>query len=177
MTEDAICKIAIVGPESTGKTTLTGQLAAHYGTNWVPEYAREYLDSLKRDYRREDLRKIAEGQLHREDEKLRSANRYLFYDTNLVVLKIWQEHKYGESDPWIDDQLRKRHYDLYLLSACDVPWEYDPQRENPHDRTVLFEKYQHVLEQMNVPYHVLEGGEEQRFNKAIQIISNLSLSL
>ncbi|MEL7145411.1 MAG: AAA family ATPase, partial [Bacteroidota bacterium] len=87
--------------------------------------------------------------------------------------KIWSEYKYGNLDQWIKDQLVERTYDLYFLTSCDVPWEYDSQRENPHDRKVLFDRYRDFLKECNVPFHVLEGNQEQRLEEALQIISDL----
>ena len=173
MINNQIFRIAIVGPESTGKTTLAQDLAKHLQTSWVPEFARQFLEDLGRDYEKTDLVTIARGQLATEDEKLRDASGYLICDTNLVVIKIWSEYKYGDLDQWIQDQLMERSYDLYLLTDCDIPWEYDSQRENPYDRKILFERYRDFLKECEVPFHVLRGSREERLSTALQIISDL----
>lgn len=171
--DNQILRVAIVGPESTGKTTLAQGLAAHLQTNWVPEFARQYLEELGRDYVQADLVTIAKGQLQTEDKKSQDASRYLICDTNLLVIKIWSEYKYGAMDPWIEDRMLERSYDLYLLTACDVPWEYDEQRENPLDRKILFERYLDFLKHRDLPFHVLAGNREERLKAALQIISDL----
>ncbi|MEL7147495.1 MAG: ATP-binding protein, partial [Bacteroidota bacterium] len=73
MINHRVFRIAIVGPESTGKTTLARSLAKHLQTSWVPEFARQYLEDLGRDYQKSDLVTIARGQLKTEDEKLNDA--------------------------------------------------------------------------------------------------------
>ena len=138
-------KIAIVGPESTGKSTLAEGLAKHYQTVWVPEYARGYLNKLGRGYDQSDLIKIAHGQLRLEDEWENDAKRFLFCDTNLVVIKIWSDFKYGNCAPEILQRMHERKYDLHLLTNIDLPWEADPQREHPDKRLELFNLYEKDL--------------------------------
>lgn len=159
-------KIAIVGPESTGKSVLSEKLAKHYQTEWVQEYAREYLEGLGRPYMREDLAEIAKGQLAAEDALIGKANRLLVCDTNLVVIKIWSDVKYGECDQWIVDEMESRHYDLHLLMNIDLPWEYDPLREHPETRDFLFEKYEAELKRLASPYAIIGGDYRQRFERA-----------
>ena len=173
MIEERIRRIAIVGPESTGKTTLAKDLAESLNTSWVPEYAREYIEQLNRSYHQQDLLHIARKQIEIEDALISQANTFLICDTNLVVLKIWSEYRYGNLDSWINQQLHKRIYDCYLLTACDVPWEFDPQRENPDDRQVLFDQYESFLANQKLPYFVLKGGRQERKERAIEIISDL----
>ncbi len=155
-------RIVVLGPESTGKSELCQHLARHYETEWVPEYARFYLDRLVGEYQQEDLKAIAEGQLSWEDEKVAYANQYLFCDTNLIVIKIWSDHKYGSTDSWIEDQLRDRQYDFYLLNNIDIPWMPDPQREHPKLRKHFFEVFKNYLENHNLPYAVVSGIEGER---------------
>ncbi|MEJ0055432.1 MAG: ATP-binding protein [Bacteroidota bacterium] len=116
-------KVAIVGPECTGKTDLSKYLAAYFKTEWVPEYARAYLDKLNRPYDQSDLTKIAHGQLRVEDEWMQNASRVLICDTNLIVLKVWSEEKFGTCDPEILKAMNSRHYDLLLLTNIDIPWK------------------------------------------------------
>ncbi len=162
-------KIALTGPESTGKSTLSQALAAHFGTLWVPEYARFYLKHLPRPYLPEDVLHIAQGQMQWETVWEKYAQNLLFCDTDLLVPKIWMEHKYGYCDPWINTQLSLRHYDLYLLCDIDMPWEDDPLREHPNEREALFEKYRAALDAMNAKYAVVSGRGSERLNKAVTV--------
>lgn len=168
-----IKKIAVVGPESTGKTTLARQLAEKYQTRWVPEYAREYLEKQDGNYEQDDLLAIAKGQLRKEEEYEKTAKDFLICDTNLIVIKIWSEYKYGSLDQWIEDQIKSRSYDLYLLTNWDIPWEYDVLRETPDDREQLFELYEALLKSYELPYAMIEGSEEERLALAIKNINNL----
>jgi len=163
-------KIAIVGPESTGKSDLCQKLASHYVTEWVPEFARFYLDRLHRPYEQHDLKAIAEAQLQWEDDKAEYANNYLFCDTNLIVIKIWSDHKYGNTDPWIEEQLAKRAYDFYLLPNIDLPWKPDPQREHPQLRKHFFDLYENYLIARNLPYSVVSGIEGDRKQSALNAL-------
>ncbi|WP_425392958.1 AAA family ATPase [Ekhidna sp.] len=167
-----IQKIAIIGPESTGKSELCQHLARHYDTEWVPEYARFYIDRLDREYEQHDLKSIAEGQLSWENEKTTYANNYLICDTNLIVIKIWSDHKYGETDPWIEEQLKKRRYDFYLLSNIDIPWIPDPQREHPKMREHFFDIYRQYLERNKHPFAIVSGIEGERKKCAVDAIEN-----
>lgn len=168
-----IKKIAIVGPESTGKSRLSEQLAAHYNTAWVPEFARSYIENLNRPYQKSDLLEIAKGQLLFEDEQIKRANNYLICDTNLWVIKIWSDHKYGSCDDWIMENIRKRKYDLHLLTYIDIPWEPDPQREHPHLRSYFFDVYKNTLEYADTTYVIIKGNNEERLKKAISAIETL----
>ncbi|RMG29288.1 MAG: ATPase [Bacteroidetes bacterium] len=165
-------KIAIIGPESTGKTTLARQLARHYGTLWVPEYARTYLDQLGRPYEEADLLQIARGQLALEEELLPAAHGFLFCDTHLLVIKIWSEYKYGRCHPWILEHLRLSSYRLHLLTQADLPWEFDPQREHPHEREVLEKLYRQALQNAAVPFAEIKGRGEERLLHAIEAIES-----
>ncbi len=165
-----ILRIAITGPESTGKSWLAGNLANHYHTVWVPEYAREYLENLGRPYQQDDIVKIAAGQLFHEESKAKAASGYLFCDTELLVTKIWSEVKFGMCDSWILSGIETHRYDLYLLCDIDLPWEYDPLREHPNQRQFLFDRYQKELSSRNFPFFVVNGADGSRLHKAIDII-------
>jgi len=160
----------VLGPECTGKTDLSMFLAAHYGTVWVAEYARAYLGKLGRKYDQADLLKIAHGQLRMEDEWLRDAKDLLICDTNLVVIKIWSEVKYGSCDEEIIETMATRAYDLYLLTYIDVPWEDDPLREHPQRREELYNLYVAELKKLATPFVEIRGSIEQRRNTAIEAI-------
>ncbi len=165
-----IRRIAITGPESTGKSVLAEQLAARYGTRWVPEYAREYLDQLGRPYEEPDLLRIAEGQLAVEVQTEKQASGMLFCDTELTVIKIWSEVKYSRCAPEILELLESRRYDLYLLCDIDLPWTYDPLREHPERRRFLFDYYHRELTAMQRPFAVVQGTGSARLGNAVAII-------
>ncbi|MGK7396260.1 MAG: AAA family ATPase [Candidatus Cyclobacteriaceae bacterium M3_2C_046] len=166
-------RIAIVGPESTGKSTLSQMLAKHYQTVWVPEYARKYLNQLNRPYQENDLLEIARGQLQWEDEFLPQANQFLFCDTNLLVIKIWSQFKFGHCNPWILAQLGQRKYALHLLTYIDIPWQDDPQREHPHLRNELYGIYREELDQLGIPFKIVKGDPAQRLNTALDHLEKI----
>ncbi|MCK9219477.1 MAG: ATP-binding protein [Bacteroidales bacterium] len=165
-----IRKIAITGPESTGKSVLSEQLAKHYHTCWVPEYAREYLRQINRPYEEKDLVDIAKGQLKSEGNKQEMASDYLFCDTELIVIKIWSEVKYGRCHPWISEALASHAYDLYLLCDIDLPWQFDPLREHPNDRKFLFNLYFNELKNRNLPFLIVKGIGDDRLNSVVEKI-------
>jgi nicotinamide riboside kinase len=173
-----IIKIAIYGPESTGKTTLAKQLAAHFDTVWAPEFARDYLqekwNTKKEICAPEDLLPIAIGQMQLENEALQKANTYLFADTCLMITKVFSEMYYGFCDAKLDKAARKHKYDLFFLTDVDVPWEQDDLRDAPNDRVETFEKFKMALIENNKPFIVLSGDAEMRFQKAIAIIEELT---
>ncbi len=173
-------KIVITGPECSGKSTLSQALAEHFGVPWVPEMARPYLDDLDRPYGEADLRSIAHLQLRTEEERVleleQGAPDLLICDTDLITIRIWGEEKYGRSDPWIVRQTEDRPYDLWLLCMPDIPWVYDPQRENPHDRDRLFEVYRKTLERLGKRYAVISGEAEERLRQGLKAIAELRLT-
>ena len=168
-----ITKVAIVGPESTGKTALAGELAKYFNAKWVPEYARGYIDQLGRSYQELDLLKIAQGQLELEDRYLTNSGGLLICDTNLLVIKIWSEFKYGRCDPFILDQLIQRNYELYLLTGIDVVWKEDPQREHPHQRQQLYDIYREELVNYKFNFVEISGDEDERLNQSVQAIKKV----
>ena len=165
-----LIRIAVTGLESTGKSRLAEELAKHYSTVWVPEYAREYIDKLGREYEQNDILKIAKKQIENEVLMNEKANRILFSDTELIVTKVWSEFKYKKCDPWILENIKKYEYDLYLLCDIDIPWEYDPQREHPHLRKYLLDVYTKELEEYNFNYALISGLNEKRLENAIRAI-------
>jgi len=163
-------KIVITGPESTGKSYLTKALAKYYQESYVNEFAREYIDNLGRAYNETDLLEIAKGQIEREDEQAQKAENYLFCDTDLTVIDIWSQVKFGRTDSWIKEQLQKRAYHLYLLCDIDLEWQEDPQRENPNDREYLLNLYRESLKKRKIKYEMVSGQGDERIHNAVQII-------
>lgn len=155
-------KIAITGPESTGKSSLAEALALKFGCAWVPEYAREYLNNLNRPYTFEDIAEIARGQQKMILEAERKHDRILFCDTELLVTLVWSVFRFGQCDPWISSELEKQQFDLYLLCDIDLPWEEDPLREHPDRRQELFEIYRREITRRSFPYFLVSGTGNQR---------------
>lgn len=165
-----IKRIAITGPESTGKSQLAEELAKYYQTLWVPEYAREYLEKINRPYNYNDVLQIAKHQLDEENIAAEKANKILFCDTDFTVTKIWCDFKYKQCHDWINEQFLTHKYNLYLLCSTDLPWTFDPQRENPNEREELFQIYLKTLRDINFPYRIVDGIGETRLKNAIKII-------
>lgn len=165
-------KIAITGPESTGKTTLAKDLAKAFDTVWTPEFAREYLESRNGQYGFDDIEVIAK-------EQKQSWNRVsdldlVFFDTEFTVLKIWSEIKFGKVSPYIIESLENQDFDHYFI--CDpqeVEWEEDPLREHPERREEFFHLYLRVMNSNKRSYTILSGTWEERFNKAISEVNQL----
>lgn len=166
-------RVAIVGPECTGKTDLARFLAHYHQTTWVPEFARGFLEQLHRSYTKEDLITIARGQVHTENLISEQANRIVFCDTNLIVIKIWSEFKYGSCDPEIITLLKQQTYDLHLLTDVDLPWEEDPLREHPHKRHELFALYKAELERTQTPFNIIRGDYASRRAAAVKAVEKI----
>lgn len=164
-------KICVIGPECTGKTDLARFLSEAFHAPWVEEYARAYLNKLGRPYGEEDLLKIAHGQLRMEDEWTQDAKNLLVCDTNLIVIKVWSQHKYGTCAPDIIKIIAERKYDLYLLTYIDVPWAEDPQREHPDKREHFWKIYQEEVRATGVPFVEINGDRETRRKKALEAIA------
>lgn len=161
-------RIAVTGPESSGKTTLSVQLANVLNAKWVEEYAREYLMNLGRDYDFNDLRVIASGQFSKWEEL--HSEEWLICDTDMLVMKVWSEFKYGEVDPSILELVDKQQFDLFLLCKPDLPWEEDPLREHPEQRDELYSIYLRELESRSLPFRIIEGAEQERLSQALKFI-------
>jgi len=185
-------KIVVIGPESTGKSTLCEGLAAHFGTDWVPEYAREYLLKHGKQYQYADLLTIAKGQLALEEKhaaELEGRGRtggaelksrgvmdpILFIDTDMYVMKVWGEFVFGACDAWILDQVATRKYDGYLLCNTDLPWTADELREYPDDgpREQLFHIYKDCMINQSTPWRVISGCEEDRLTAAVAAVREM----
>jgi NadR type nicotinamide-nucleotide adenylyltransferase len=174
-------KIVIIGPESSGKSSLCELLALHYRTAWVPEYAREYLTLHGMDYRFEDLLVIARGQLHLEDQYTANAitagDQLLFVDTDMYVMKVWSEFVFGRCDPWILGEIARRPYDGYLLCRPDLPWVNDPLREYPVGpaRDQLFHIYKDSMVNQSLPWAEIKGEGEDRIAAGIAAVERMLL--
>ena len=165
--------IVITGPESTGKTALVHYLANTFNGTYVPEYARAYIERINRPYTYQDVVKIAGEQVLAYQQDELQSKKYIFYDTWLIITKIWFIEVYGCYPPWIDKKLRTLQMDLYLLCAPDIPWISDPVRENGGEsRNFLFMKYQQEIENLGIPYYIIKGKGIKRFRMAEKIINN-----
>ncbi len=165
-------KIVITGPESSGKSTLSKHLSESLFIPHVREYAREYIDSLNREYNEEDLVQIAKGQLGLEEDIISQTPSYLICDTDLLTIKVWSEYKYGSCDLEIIELLKNNLPDLYLLASPDFPWKEDSQRENPNNRDELFSIYKEEIINLGVPFVVLSGSESDRLERVMEIFAN-----
>lgn len=163
-------KIAVTGPESTGKSALCEALARHFNALWVSEYARAYIAQLSAPYTPTDIENIARGQIEREAQWALKASHLLFCDTELLVIKIWFENAFGYCPQWILDALNVQEYDLYLLCDIDLPWVFDPMREHPHHREYFFEKFKRELELRKWPYVIVSATGAERANNAIDVV-------
>lgn len=172
-------KIVVIGPESTGKSTLCGALAAHYRTDWVREYAREYLEEHGMEYGYGTLSVIAKGQLALEEAAAGRLEQrepaILFIDTDLYVIKVWSEYVFGRCETWILEEIARRKYDAYLLCNTDLPWADDPLREypDPDIRERLYHIYRDLLINQSVPWAVIGGAADERLRNAIDAVGRL----
>ncbi|MET1056497.1 MAG: ATP-binding protein [Pedobacter sp.] len=167
-----IKKIAIVGPESTGKSTITKLLAKHYNTLWVAEFARYYCAALTAPCTMQDEINMFHGQVALEESVLAMADKdFIFCDTTFLTVKIWSDEMLGETPQIVLDALTERTYDLYLLLDIDLPWEEDPLREFPHMREHFMNVWYKELNSLGANY-VLVGGIEDRFQNAVSAIDS-----
>jgi NadR type nicotinamide-nucleotide adenylyltransferase len=178
-------KIVIIGPESTGKSTLCEKLASHFQTSWCPEYAREYLLAHGTDYSYDTLLTIAKGQvaleekyIHELEQQAKSTDEHsplLFIDTDMYVMEVWCKFVFGKTHSWILNQIIERKYDLYLLCNTDLPWVKDELREYPDiaRREKLYNIYKEIMINQSVPWADISGNYEERFEKAVAAVKKL----
>jgi NadR type nicotinamide-nucleotide adenylyltransferase len=180
-TKAAIKKIVVIGPESTGKSTLCGYLADYYNTIWCPEFARAYLLENGTAYTINDLITIAKGQIDTEQNYTKALQERittsgvqtpLIIDTDMYVMKVWSEYVFGNCPTFILDEINKSRYDLYLLCKPDIPWVKDELREYPDEkpRQELFQIYKDILINQQTPWVEISGGFEARNQKAVTAI-------
>ncbi|AQS94111.1 nicotinate-nucleotide adenylyltransferase [Polaribacter sp. BM10] len=173
-----IVKVVLFGPESTGKTTLSRQLARYYNTVWAPEFAREYLqdkwNNERKTCEKDDLLPIAIGQMKLENSLAKKADKILICDTDLLETKVYSEEFYGG---FVDDKLNeaatKNQYDLYLLTYIDTPWEADDLRDRPEERLEMFKAFEKALIKNKRPYLLLKGDKETRLKNATEAINKI----
>jgi len=173
-----IVKVVLFGPESTGKTTLSEQLAKYYNTVWVPEFAREYLQNKWNNERKtctpEDLLPIAEGQMKLENTLTKKATDVLICDTDLLETKVYSEAYYvGHCDPILEKYALRNVYDLYLLTYIDIPWVGDDLRDKPNERERMFTYFKETLERYHRNFIILKGDKKTRLAKAVSSIDAL----
>ena len=193
-------KVVILGPESTGKSSLCKELALHYSAQWVPEYAREYLLTNGNVYTFENLLDVAKGQVASEESSIQEMEQLiktlfndkkgfpnnslgtaqrinripppLFIDTDMNVLKVWCEFVFDKCHHWILNQVVERKYDLFLLCNTDLPWIKDELREYPdyETRERLYHHYKDIMVNQRIPWVSISGNYEQRLQTAIQAV-------
>ena len=173
-----LVKVVLFGPESSGKTTLSRQLARYYHTVWAPEFAREYLQNKWNNERKtceaEDLIPIAIGQMKLENKLAKRADKILICDTDLLETKVYSEEFYGGFvDEKLDKAANENQYDLYLLTYIDTPWEEDDLRDRPEQRLEMFNAFETALKKHNRPYILLKGDRETRLKNAPEAIDKL----
>jgi HTH-type transcriptional regulator, transcriptional repressor of NAD biosynthesis genes len=166
-------RVRIVGPESTGKSTLTAELAARFNTCFAEEYARPLLEPKAGRCALEDIPRIARGQRASEEALARQANRVLFCDTDLTTTVIWSELLFGECPDWIRAEAAARRYDLTLLLDVDVPWVDDNQRHFPERRRELFERFEAAFSAQPGALVTLSGDFDARRAQAVAAVEAL----
>lgn len=169
-------RIAITGPESSGKTSLAIELAAHYGSSYVPEFARFYLQNRAFNYTVNDLEHISRSQAEWFQRSARLGAPLVIQDSEFAVMHVWMEERFKQCSIEIEALRRSTRFDHYLLCAPDLPWSFDPLRENPNDRWRLFERYVAVLRAWGLPYTIIEGEGQPRINMALTKINALLLN-
>ncbi len=163
-----IKRIVVTGPESVGKSTLCAQLASHYGTVFVPEFAREYVENLGRPYEYQDVEQIARTQIEQLSAEYPQAHDFVFFDTGLIITKVWFDVVYGMVPDFLTQALSEIKIDLYLLLHPDIEWKADGVRENSgSNRLKLYDLYEKELEKRGFSYKKISGFGQKRFENAI----------
>jgi len=168
-------KIAVLGPESTGKTALCVQLAAHFNTAYVPEFARQYLLSKQNQYNYDDVVYCLQQQIALEDEMQKQATGYLFCDTELINFKVWFADVFNKVPDKLEEKIKSPRYDLTLLTYYDVPFENDILRTNENRREYFFDWYKRELESNQKTYAVIKGLGPERQKNAVAAMLNYKI--
>ena len=167
-------RIVVTGPESTGKTTLAKQLAEYYHGQYLPEYAREFIEELSHPYTFEDVETIAKAQIKQFQETQNSPDKVFIFDTWLIITKVWFDWVFGKAPLWIEGQIKNCEMDLFLLCQPDIPWEADRVRENGgENRVKLFMQYRRELIDYGFNFVEISGTGEERLTNAIAAISKV----
>jgi NadR type nicotinamide-nucleotide adenylyltransferase len=166
-------RIAITGPESTGKTTLCRYLAEEYDTIYIPEYARGHLEAHGSSYDAADIPRFYKKQLDQELSSVAKTGKPLFIDTEFSNAAIWYRSKTGNDHEWIQEMLDKHRYDLYLLLKPDIEWEHDPLRENPEKSDHYFNEFLKVMDELKFNYRIISGSGEERSLMAKRAVDDL----
>lgn len=164
-------KVLVTGPESSGKSYLVRHLARHYNAPKVDEFARQYLRG-KETYDQTDLIRILEGQIKCETQATSTFPSLIFCDTGAEVIHIWFKERFGEVSDKILSAALNNSYDLVLLCKPNIPWEFDPLRENPGDREYLFQQYVDFFEKLNIIPFVIDQEMNHRVQQAIEVIND-----
>lgn len=160
-------KIVFLGPESTGKSNISSEVARLCKATFVAEFARAYLDEHGVDYTYTDVIRIAETQAKWEREA-EALNNNMICDTDLITIKIWLEYYRWEAPEWMDTFILKHKADKYLLMYPDIPWMADEQRKNPHDRVALFNVFEQQLKSINANYSIIKGDGKSRLENCLK---------
>ena len=176
--QSLIKRVVICGPESTGKSTMTRNLAAHFKTNFVDEFARDFLQNKWNNKQevcsKEDLLEIAKGQIELENLKIKKSSKLIFCDTNILTTIAWSKTHFNEfCDPWIQRKAKTLKYDYYLILNTDIPWVRDDLRDRPKDREKMFLAHKKELDYASVDYDIINGSDfQKRLYAAIDYLEN-----
>lgn len=174
--EDSLLKIAVVGPESTGKSTMARYLAEVLDSPYVPEYARYYCKNLQNQYTLQDELNMFYGQLALEEAiSTQAKSRPLICDTTIMTVKIWCDHLFNHTPEEVLSEIRQRQYDFYLLMDIDLPWENDPLRDFPEDREHFMSIWKQELNNLDADYKVVSGIGDERLNNGLKAVSALGI--
>lgn len=164
-------KIAVVGPESTGKSMMTRRLAQEFGVWYVPEYARYYCEDLNNQYTLQDEINIYYGQVAMENAIVDATpERLIFCDTTILTVKIWSDYLFDHTPPQVLQEIRRRSYDLYLLMDIDLPWEDDPLRDFPDKREYFMGVWKDELKALDAEFKIVSGLGEERYQNGIEVV-------
>ena len=166
-------RVCLLGPESTGKSTLARQLADQFATVAVGEYARTLRESRQGDLEAEDMQQVARGQRAAEEALARQADRVLICDTDLLSVWLWCERLFGLCPEWIRAEAGRRRPDLYLLTEADVPFVGDPAFDEPEERQAFGRRCLRVLRSQKRPYVRIRGSWDDRFHRARAAVRKL----
>ncbi len=170
---DRIKKIVLTGPESSGKSLLTRELAKYFNTNWAPEYARIYFEKNKVNYSYPLLLIVSQVHKSHQLKYISKSKELIFLDTDLINYKIWCDVVYNKTHKWVINNIQKENDHRYLITYPDVKWKLDPLRQNPNDRIRLFDRHLREIAVLKRPYRVIKGMGSKRLSNAITLAKEL----